>query len=551
MSPELCQTTPQTTGDAFDAAATTLASVDDLKPGDECTTPAGPVTVVGTERGLVRFTDAAASAVPVDASGRSPEPSVSPAVKATPITADQPLVPGASVRGPRSSHVVDEVLPDGRVMVTSTNSTGTKPSRPMSAGTFRGIGTVIAPAQPSGTTAAQPAQNQQEVRPPAVPTIQPPAPIPQAPIPQAPINCFFCRKPVSNALQRVETLGSKSPLRSRRTVCVCPGCWWTRRIGNWTAVALNGVAFLSVLVLVIADNGPATEGCGDSDGCGSSIDWHSSLLYKLANMACSHVPRPLHRWAELFTMLGILIGLPVLLLELAAKADNWAKTPVETTEQWFWNEPCFFCGKPVGSRALQDVDTFALACPRCRKVSYSRRIAGIMLRAAAYLSIPFSFFGVWFRLMDMFRPLFSWADEHLVSVWWILLDVPGMLLFLGGVSLSAAVIGMVLLRNWAANVAGSQPGDPEFDGSQWHWNRRPLKRDPPFGAIFPPRITYGIPIQLPPFSLSDNSTHASREWERVLERVWEVRPQFPKLLHWRWGRSEYARDWSSDRWGEE
>ena len=110
-------------------------------------------------------------------------------------------------------------------------------------------------------------------------------------------------------------------------------------------------------------------------------------------------------------MLGMLIGLPVLLLELAAKTHTWLKTPAETTEQWFWNEPCFFCGEPAGSKALQDIDTFALACPRCRKVSDFRRTSGTMVRAAAYLSIPFLLFGVYNGLMDLCRPLFRWADR--------------------------------------------------------------------------------------------------------------------------------------------
>jgi len=54
----------------------------------------------------------------------------------------------------------------------------------------------------------------------------------------------------------------------------------------------------------------------------------------------------------------------------------------------------------------------------------------------------------------------------------------------------AAFGGMVLLKYWAGKVVWRQPDYPEFDGSQWHWNSRPLRWE------LPPRVQYGPPIQL-------------------------------------------------------
>jgi hypothetical protein len=102
-----------------------------------------------------------------------------------------------------------------------------------------------------------------------------------------------------------------------------------------------------------------------------------------------------------------------------------------------------------------------------------------MVSALAFLSLPLSFFGVSYELADLLRPLFRWSDYHLVSGWWILLELPfWMLLF--AVPLSVAVGGMVLLRNWAARSPRDDRAIRNSTVTNGHWNPRSQESHAPF-----------------------------------------------------------------------
>jgi len=332
----------------------------------------------------------------------------------------------------------------------------------------------------------------------------------------------------------------------RWTITTGPGMSAHHGVPKWlgsVALAFEVAGWVSVAVLVAMHGDQARDECVE---CGVPVEWRSSLLYKLANAACTHVPQPLHPWSEAIIMLLVLASVPILLFELAAKIENWSRAPEGIIDLWFIGEPCFFCGGPAGSGALQDIETFALVCSRCRMASNTRRTLGAIINAAAYWSMPFSFCGAFYGLDYLLKPVWRWAD--LSSSWWMLLVLPTVPLLIL-IPLATAIVGMALLTNRAVKVASRQPDYPEFDGNRWHWSHRPQDSRGAFwlGWNLPPRIHYGVPVQLPPYDLFDYSQEASRAWVTVDRRAWEYRAEFPELLNRRWP-GQFSKDWSSIDW---
>lgn len=81
------------------------------------------------------------------------------------------ITPGATITTPKATHTVDEVLPDGKLKVTTERSTGSRTGT-WSAEAFKKLGTVTPPA---GPVSAQPEQNQQPEAPEQAGTVSQPA----------------------------------------------------------------------------------------------------------------------------------------------------------------------------------------------------------------------------------------------------------------------------------------------------------------------------------------------------------------------------------------
>jgi hypothetical protein len=45
---------------------------------------------------------------------------------------------------------------------------------------------------------------------------------------------------------------------------------------------------------------------------------------------------------------------------------------MDQDEQRYWDQPCYYCEKPAGRGVLQQTDTYALVCPRCKRLNSIR-----------------------------------------------------------------------------------------------------------------------------------------------------------------------------------
>jgi hypothetical protein len=47
---------------------------------------------------------------------------------------------------------------------------------------------------------------------------------------------------------------------------------------------------------------------------------------------------------------------------------------VKIPDEWFWDQPCYYCEKPAGPKVVQHESTYELVCPRCIKINELREI---------------------------------------------------------------------------------------------------------------------------------------------------------------------------------
>lgn len=162
-----------------------------------------------------------------------------------------------------------------------------------------------------------------------------------------------------------------------------------------------------------------------------------------------------------------------------AMQATWA----ETTGQWFLTEMCFFCRRPAGRKALQDSNTLALICQRCRRLNSISVTAGRLAQAAAWASGPIL---LWTAITYALLPFLGFLDRRSMSGWWLIPVCLSCLL------LVFCLLRMILLLEaLAKRVAWRQPFYCGFEDGQHHWVGEYHT------SSVPPQIQYQTPIQLP------------------------------------------------------